>query len=144
MEALRATSGELEDDRCGRGVMFGYAGPQCFPQLLPRLEANEQLAADVLKKEEQAASGEGKVLRQDGTETQNPSWQEGARAQMRDCWLRCDVCHKWRLVDHGCVEALRGEKYTDSRGGDDCLDWKRWLLQAEARYESFVRQHRRE
>ena len=94
VDALRATSIELQGQPVARAELGEYVGPQCFPQLQARLEANEQARGD---SEGVQADGSGAVRDVAGESRQR------AREQMRQCWRQCDACGKWRLLERGCV-----------------------------------------
>ena len=61
-----------------------------------------------------------------------------ARKQLTECWLQCDKCKKWRLVERASLPALKPEEYAKRREGCVDVDWRRWLGEARARYDAFV------
>ena len=121
MQALRATSDELRLYPIVNAELTPYAGPQCFPQLQDRSrrEANTVKAGV-------AAELSG----------------DPARRQLTECWLKCDRCAKWRLVEQASLPALKTEEYVKKRDGCVEVDWGRWLAEAEARYDAFLLRHR--
>ena len=132
MVALRATSGELEGDASARAELEVYAGPQCFPQLHARFDADAHLCRG---EEDSTVPSEG--LARGMTRAR----RQGAEEQMRQCWRQCDACGKWRLLEQGCARLWNSEQYHERLGGLG-VNWKRWLTQAEWRYETFLRKHR--
>ena len=120
MRALRATSAELQRFPIDRHRLTPYAGPQCFPHLedLARRFAND------CKPGPMAAGG-----------------TDVARKQLTECWLQCDKCRKWRVVEHTSLAALRPEEYGKRRSGCVEVDWGRWLGEARERYDVFVQRH---
>jgi len=119
MEALQATHVFLQNHPLARGdAMREHAGPQCFPQLQEeaRLRANRPLV------EGDAAAEEGDARA--GVE------------QLRDGWLCCARCGKWRLVELASLPALREEEYAEPLPGET-FDWGAWLDQAGARWAAF-------
>ena len=109
----------LQNHPLARGdAMREHAGPQCFPQLQEeaRLRANRPLV------EGEAAAEEGDARA--GVE------------QLRDGWLCCARCGKWRLVELASLPALREEEYAEPLPGET-FDWGAWLDQAGARWAAF-------
>ena len=60
---------------------------------------------------------------------------------MENCWLRCDCCRKWRLVEPDALASLTGMKYKDVAQCADDVDWKGWLAAARERYDEFFHEH---
>ena len=59
---------------------------------------------------------------------------------MKDCWLRCDACRKWRLVEPEALPSLTDVKYKQSLSGLQDADWKAWLDEAPVRYAAFMQE----
>ena len=59
------------------------------------------------------------------------------------CWLQCDDCRRWRLIERKAFPAVDPEGY--SRRKDvpawEPYDWGAWLARAGDRYESYRDQH---
>ena len=124
MDALRATSTELERDAGGCDRGNAYAGPQCFPQLAERMDSNEELRGV-----DDAGNGPSAMQRE----------EDLMRTKMRDCWKQCAACQKWRLLDPDCMKLWDEEYYG---GLEEQANWKCWLSRAPARYASFLRSRR--
>ena len=120
MEALRAISEELQKFPIVNAELTPYAGPQCFPHL----QDPGRRHANVAKAGPAAEAG-----------------ADVARKQLTDCWLQCEKCRKWRLVEHASLPALKTEEYVKTRDGSVDVNWGRWLVEAEARYDAFVHRH---
>ena len=57
-----------------------------------------------------------------------------AREQMR-CWLRCDACARWRLVDRRSLPAVDPAAFAKPKcGTEDAPDWSNWFAGASQRY----------
>ena len=98
----------------------GHAGPQCYPQLAEdkRYRANDPKRAEA------------------ATE---PATVPMAREQM-GCWLQCDKCARWRLVERAAMPAVDPAAYSKgAAGGDDT--WSSWLGGAQHRYALFREHH---
>ena len=93
MVALHVVSRLLRKEQTLSRIAYG--GPQCFPQLIERLNVN---GAQEMVKEEK---GEQPKIYSDPV----------AREQLMQCWMRCQVCRKRRLVDKDSLPALRDEEY---------------------------------
>ena len=117
MRALRATSAELQRFPIDRHRLTPYAGPQCFPHLEDpaRRFANDCKPGATLVP---------------GTDV--------ARKQLTECWLQCDRCRKWRVVERASLAALKPEEYGKGRSGCVEVDWGRCLGEARARYDAFL------
>ena len=63
---------------------------------------------------------------------------------MKDCWLRCDICSKWRLVEKGALASLTGETYKEVTECAKDPGWKAWLGDAEKRYGLCLETHRKQ
>ena len=124
MDALQATSEELWQyvQKCCK--LEPYAGPQCFPQLHD--ERRRLANAHTGKKSVDEAASSGGGVEKD---------------LMKDCWLRCDQCRKWRLVEKEAVASLTGEKYKEATECAKDAGWKAWLDDAKKRYEEFLAEH---
>ena len=120
MRALRTTSDELRQFPIERQRLKPYAGPQCFPHLKDpaRKHANKE---------------EGGATSEVGADV--------ARKQLTECWLQCDKCRKWRLVERSSLPAVKPEAYSKRREGCVDFDWGRWLRDARTRYEAFMHRH---
>ena len=120
MQALRATSAELQMFPLERNRLKPYAGPQCFPHLQDpgRLFANDETAS-----------------------TKAELGGDAARKQLTECWLHCDTCKKWRVVERASLPALKPEEYVKRREGCVEVDWGTWLGEARARYDGFLHRH---
>ena len=63
-----------------------------------------------------------------------------AREQLR-CWLQCDDCRRWRLVERKSFRAVDPDSFAcadDSCDGDGRpTDWARWFDEAPTRYDVF-------
>ena len=57
---------------------------------------------------------------------------------MNQCWLRCDICKKRRLVNRESLPALLDRDYRKTFSGTEPGYWEKWLGQADARYEEYV------
>ena len=110
MQALRATSAELQMFPLERNRLKPYAGPQCFPQLQDpaRRFANEE---------------------EPGTTAEVGA--DAARKQLTECWLQCDKCKKWRVVERASLPALKPEEYSKRREGCVEVDWGKWLGESQ-------------
>ena len=118
VQALRETSLRLRLQPY-KPRLREYAGPQCYPQRLERerWRANEP-------------------ERQPGPEEERPLILE----QFKDCWMRCDVCHRRRLVKLECLPALKNASFKTGATSKREEDWREWLRGAEARYDAFMAQ----
>ena len=67
---------------------------------------------------------------------------DAARKQLTECWLRCDKCKRWRVVERASLPALKPEEYSKRREGCIEVDWVRWLGEAQGRYGAFLQRHR--
>ena len=57
-----------------------------------------------------------------------------AREQMR-CWLRCDACARWRLVDRRSLLAVDPAAFAKPKcGTEDAPDWRNWFAGASQSY----------
>ena len=123
MLALQATNGALHLCSQATGHLEPYAGPQCYPQL--RLEARYRA------NEPKAMSGA------EGSPT-----LPAARGQMR-CWLRCDDCSRWRLIEREAFRTLDPTAFREidpRRSGEGAsINWAAWLEAAPDRFEAFRR-----
>ena len=117
MRALRETSEELQMFPIDRHRLKPYAGPQCFPHLqdLARRFANDEKPS-----------------------TTTEVGADATRKQLTECWLQCDSCRKWRVVDRASLPALKLEESTKKREGCVDIDWGRWLGNAQARCDAFL------
>ena len=120
MRALRETSAELQMFPIDRHRLTPYAGTQCFPHLP---DPARRLAND-------PKVGKAKEVGADV-----------ARKQLTECWLQCDKCKKWRLVERASLPALKPEEYAKRREGCVDVDWRCWLGEARARYDAFLHRH---
>ena len=123
MDALRATSEELGIYPQTNSQLLPYAGPQCFPQLY---DDSRRLANGRVGQEEQVEA---------------PLDMRRERQFMEKCWLRCDACRKWRLVEPDALASLTAMKYKEITQCAEDVDWKGWLGQARARYDVFLQEH---
>ena len=117
MEALRATSDELRLFPIVTGNLTPYAGPQCFPHL----QVPARRFAGDAKRGNTADVG-----------------ADAPRKQLTGCWLQCDRCRKWRVVERTSLPALKPETYARRRDGCVDADWGRWLGEARPRYDAFL------
>ena len=120
MRALRATSEELQQFPIVRQRLTPYAGPQCFPHLKDpaRKHANKAEAGAMVEVS-----------------------ADVARKQLTECWLQCDKCMKWRLLERSSLAAVKPEEYSKRREGCVEVDWGRWLREARTRYDAFLHRH---
>ena len=102
MQALRATSDELRMFPLERNRLKPYAGPQCFPHL-------QDPARRFADEEEPGTTAEVGA--------------DAARKQLTECWLQCDRCKKWRVVERASLPALKPEEYSKRREGCVEVDW---------------------
>ena len=119
VRALRLTSLRLRLQPQVTSKLREYAGPQCYPQRLKR----ERWRANEPEK-------------QPGPQEERPLILE----QFKDCWMRCDVCHRRRLVKLECLPALTNENFRAGANGERDENWREWLRGAEARYDAFLAQ----
>ena len=92
------------------------AEPQCYPQLVDdaKYQASEVRAAEVAED----AAPELAVERE----------------QVR-CWLRCDICARWRLVGRRPLLAVDPVAFaTQTCGAETVRDWHAWSAGAAQRY----------
>ena len=120
MGALRTASTEQWMFPIENARLTPYAGPQCFPHLQDpgRRHANTVKAG---------ATGE--------------LGADAARKQLTECWLKCDHCAKWRLVELASLPAVKPEEYIKKREGCVDVDWGQWLAGAKVRYDAFLQRH---
>ena len=125
MAALRATTRELERYPLQQGDLTPFAGPQCFPQHGDR--------ARVL------ANGQPAQAR-GGAEEGAPEEEACADKfeQLRSCWLRCDRCRKWRLVEQASMPAVDPDAFVQGVAGEGEDVWGAYLAEAPARYSAFL------
>ena len=95
MEALRNTSDELRLFPIEHAKLKPYAGPQCFPHL-----------QDPARRFANAVTAEGAA--EVGADV--------ARKQLTECWLQCDKCRKWRLVERASLPSLKTEGIHEATG----------------------------
>ena len=87
MLALAAVSDELKKYPMVQSFLVPYAGPQCYPHLDPQ---SPDYRVDVRQ------AGEG-------TGAESAQRESGARQIDEGCWLQCDRCSRWRLVEWNCL-----------------------------------------
>ncbi len=128
MEALRRTSDALQ--RCPQviALLEEYAGPQCYPQVAEE----KRYRANAPPKAKDNADVPAMAV---------------ARQQLR-CWLRCDACERWRLIERGAFAAVDPSAGSSndrrSDGGDVLEDWGAWLNAAPGRFAAFRQRHARQ
>ena len=116
MAALKLTHEHLARFPASCAMLDSFAGLQCYPQLADdaKYQANEVSIAE--------AAGEAV-----------PELAM-AREQMR-CWLQCDGCARWRLVDRRSFSAVDPAAFAKpKRGTEDGRDWAAWFAGAPQRY----------
>ena len=101
--------------------MGPYAGPQSYPQV------REQARYDANKPIQSERGGSSLRI-------------EDAREQMERCWLCCDDCRKWRLVDRNSFPAVDPRSYAKRAGGEQ-FDWTAWMAGSRGRYDAFLLLH---
>ena len=112
MLALKLTHQHLERYPAACAMLGSFAGPQCYPQLADdaKYQANDVRIAEV--------AGEAA-----------PELAM-AREQMR-CWLRCDGCARWRLIDRRSLPAVDPAAFAKPKSGtEDGRDWAVWFAGA--------------
>ena len=60
---------------------------------------------------------------------------------MSDCWLCCDECKRWRLVDPDALASLTAEKYKEVQMCAQDPDWKKYLEGASERQRAAEKKH---
>ena len=116
MAALKLTHEHLARFPASCAMLDSFAGPQCYPQLADdaKYQANDVRIA-------QAAGEAVPELAM-------------ARGQTR-CWLQCDCCARWRLVDRRSISAVDPAAFAKpKRGTEDGRDWAAWFAGAPQRY----------
>ncbi len=124
MLALHLTNQHLDRFPVACAMLEEYAGPQCYPQLAEdaKYQANEVRAPD------EAAEDAAPQL-------------AVVREQMR-CWLRCDKCERWRLVERSSLPAVDPTSFaTPKRGTEHARDWSPWFDGAAQRYAACRDRH---
>ena len=118
MQALRATTLELQRFPLITQSMVEYAGPQCFPQVTERSrrEANSQ-----------ASTSQNAV---------RAGQEREAVGGFCGSWRRCDDCRKWRYLSESAASVFDSEACLRACHGT--ADWAAWLKAAPERYECFV------
>ena len=121
MLALQATNDALALCSQATAHLEPYLGPQCYPQLRDdvRYRANEP----------KATSGADDV----------PTLP-AAREQLR-CWLQCDDCKRWRLVERKSFRAVDPDSFASADenvdGDGRPTNWGRWVEEAPKRFDVF-------
>ena len=126
MNSLRETSDLLSSFPMETQTLEPYAGPQCFPHLRDAVRRN----ANAIKK---PANGDEAIC-----------GLPELREQMSRCWLQCDDCLRWRLIERHSFPAVDPEGFSRRKlvPGWEPFDWGAWLARARDRYESYRHQHR--
>ena len=123
MLALQATNDALALNSQATGHLEPYLGPQCYPQVRDeaRYRANEP-----------KASGSA----------DEPPTLPAAREQLC-CWLQCDDCRRWRLVERKSFSAVDPAGFARAAGDTDdhaaSVNWAEWFDKAPARFDAFRR-----
>ena len=123
MQALRATSSEIQRFPSVFVSMVEYSGPQCFPHVSEpgRREANAQVFSS----------------RRTADEEQKREASGGFRGK----WRCCDDCKRWRYLSQNAAAVFDRDACLAACYGN--ADWGAWLKAAPARYRSFQAQNDR-